>query len=862
MLARETINFTEMPHDEIDKTLQEYRLVLTRDEILKIQNDILKRPPTLTECVLWSIQGSEHSSYKSSRPHLKQFVTEGPNVMLGPSEDAGIAEIARDSNGHRYGIVVSHESHNHPSQIVPYEGAATGIGGNVRDVSCMGAKVIAIADALRFGSICDANPRMYANMANHTNQQIERERNIRRFEGFADWHAFVDSHHNRTRWITNGVVSGIAGYGNPIGVPNIAGDVYFDESYNDNCLVNVVTLGVLREDELIHSRAPANSAGYDLILVGKPTDNSGFGGASFASTGLRENEQDQNKGAVQEPNAFLKRHLLKATYGLFDLLKERHLLHLVGFKDLGAGGIACASVELADGAGLGAEVNLDLVHRSMDHLHPSVILCSETQERYMWVAHPEVTPIILEHYNKTFDLPKIAEGARASVIGKIRADGQYIVTYQGETLVDANACDITRGLVYDRPYRKPERTFSEPEIHEPNPRRIFDPNLRISTNPQIATNATNSANSYSQSVVSVDSESSVDSDHRIRSILLHLLAHENVASRSPIFEQYDKTVQGITVIERGDADAGVMRPFLDEKYPDEIRNVGFALSVAHNPRYCKIDPYWGAVNAVVESMRKVAAVGAVPWALTDCLNFGNPEVPEQMWEFVESVRGISDAQRGVHLKLSPAFPTPIISGNVSFYNVSQNGSIAPSPIISCLGRILDMRKAITMHFKRPDSVILMIGERRDECGGSVYYDLYNELGANIPKPDLHEVENQIFALTDAIDQGLIFATHNISAGGIAVTLAEMSFGNEIGFQVTIPGDLRPDKKLFSETGGFVLEVARENVGLVKDIFAGRSVHAMEIGETIADCRLLIADCLDIDMASAKNAWLNGLREKL
>jgi phosphoribosylformylglycinamidine (FGAM) synthase-like enzyme len=282
MLAHpEAFDFTELSHDKIRAVLQKYNLVLTVDEALTIQNTILKRPPTLAELVLWSIQGSEHCSYKSSRKHLKKLVTDGPNVILGAKEDAGIVEVARDKDGKRYGIVISHESHNHPSQIVPYEGAATGVGGNVRDVCCMGAEVIAVADGLRFGDI---------------NRQ-------------------------KTSWIQEGVVAGIAGYGNPIGVPNLAGDVYYDAGYNDNCLVTVVTLGVVRDDHVIHSYAPKNADNYVYILVGKPTDNSGFGGASFASTDLVEENQERNKGAVQEPNAFLKRHLIKANYALFNILR-------------------------------------------------------------------------------------------------------------------------------------------------------------------------------------------------------------------------------------------------------------------------------------------------------------------------------------------------------------------------------------------------------------------------------------------------------------------------------------------------------------------------------------------------------------
>ena len=271
-----------MSADEIARLLQKYKLSLTVDEALTIQNEFLKRPPTLAECVLWSIQGSEHCSYKSSRVHLKQFNTDGPHVILGAKEDAGMVAVAQDKQGHRYGVIISHESHNHPSQIVPYEGAATGVGGNVRDVCCMGGEVIAIADSLRFGDI----------------------------------------NRSHTHWIQEGVVSGIAGYGNPLGIPNIAGDVYYDAAYNENCLVTVVTLGIVREDHIIHSYAPENADDYVFILVGKPTDNSGFGGASFASTTLEEDSKERNKGAVQEPNAFLQRHILKANYALFKYLER------------------------------------------------------------------------------------------------------------------------------------------------------------------------------------------------------------------------------------------------------------------------------------------------------------------------------------------------------------------------------------------------------------------------------------------------------------------------------------------------------------------------------------------------------------
>ena len=772
----ETFDFNALSDSEIEITLQDNNIPLKIEEALKIQNEMLGRAPSLSELILFSIQGSEHSSYKSSRSHLKQFTTTGPDVVLGAKEDAGVVAVATDSEGHRWCVVMSHESHNHPSQIVPYEGAATGVGGNVRDVMCMGAEVIACTDSFRFGEITS----------------------------------------NKTKWIHDGVVAGIAGYGNPLGIPNIGGDIYYHEGYNENCLVTLVTLGIVREDHIIHSYAPNNAEGYDLILIGKPTDNSGFGGASFASLELEEEKKEQNKGAVQEPNAFLERHLLKSTYALFDILKERELVDKIGFKDLGAGGVACASVELAETTGYGSEVWLDRVHIGMENLHPSVYLCSETQERFMWVSPPEVTAMIVDHYNNVFDLPSVSEGAQASVIGKIRSDGQYIVHNGDEEIVNAPAAEVTKGFLYNRSFEAGKKNVAEPHI------------------PDTA--------DYNQT-------------------LLDILTHENMASREPVFEQYDKQVQGRIHTETGLADSGVMAPFNSENYPEEIRNVGIALSTDHNPRYGLIDPYWGGVNAVVEAMRNVAAVGATPHAVTDCLCFGNPEKSHQMWEFVESVQGVADACHAITLKDNPDDATPIIAGNVSFYNESSNGAIPPSPIVSCLGRLKDVTKAVPMHFQTSDSILIMAGERRDELGGSVFYSLHDELGANVPQPNLEEVKNQIFALTDCIDEGLVFSCHDIADGGIASTLAEMTFGNGIGCDIKIDSDLPTDKILFSETGGFVLEVSPKNADAVITIFSKYESDVFQIGTTGSNT-IQINRVVDIVVSDAKETWANGLREKL
>ncbi|HAT7922277.1 TPA: phosphoribosylformylglycinamidine synthase subunit PurL [Legionella pneumophila] len=774
----ETLDFSSLNREEIEKLLRDYNLNLSVDEALTIQNEFLKRPPTISECVLWSIQGSEHCSYKSSRIHLKQFNTSGPHVILGAKEDAGIVSVAQDKNGYRYGVIVSHESHNHPSQIVPYEGAATGVGGNVRDVCCMGGEVIAVADSLRFGDIKRA----------------------------------------RTHWIQEGVVSGIAGYGNPLGIPNIAGDVYYDPAYNENCLVTVVTLGIVREDHIIHSYAPPEADNYVFILVGKPTDNSGFGGASFASTVLEEDSQEKNKGAVQEPNAFLQRHLLKANYSLFQLLREKNLIDRVGFKDLGAGGVACASIELAEAGGsYGAEIDLDKVPTGMPGLMPSVILCSETQERFMWVVPPDLVDTILKHYNETFALPQVSEGARAAVIGKIRTDGLYVVNYKGRELVRAKVPDVTKGIVYNRPHASSQKQNTEPVFLPPD--------------------------DYNQ-------------------ILLQLLAHENIASKEPIFEMYDKQVQGRTLIQAGWADAGVLQPFNESKYPEEIRKTGIALSLDQNPRYNKIDAYWGAVNAVVESVRNITAVGATPVAITDCLCFGNPEKPEQMREFVDSVRGISDACAAIHLKDHPQSTLPVIAGNVSLYNESVKGAIPPSPMISCLGTLPDIDFAITFDFKKSDSLLILIGERKDECGGSVYYQLHNQLGSNVPKPDLSLFNREIHAVSSAIQHGLVNAAHDVSEGGVAVALAEMSFKNSLGVAVQINGELSIDKLLFGETGGFILEIDKQYKAAFDKLVTQYQVPYMVIGHTTEQPVLQMNSVINLPVEEARQAWENGLRERL
>ncbi len=783
-----TLAFSKMTDDEVLKALAKNKIGLTVEEARKIE-DILGRSPTITEAVLWGIQGSEHCSYKSSKPYLKLLPIDAPNVVLGVGEDSGVVEITK-YKGDRFGLVVSHESHNHPSQIVPFEGAATGVGGCVRDVACMGAKVIGVMDPLRFGEVKN----------------------------------------NTARQIASGVVSGIGGYGNPLGIPNLGGDVYFDPSYNDNCLVNVVALGLVRESHLIHSFVSKNAAKekWDIIIVGKPTDFSGMGGAAFASGILKESEKEKNKGAVQEPNPFLKRHLLVSTYDLFAELQKKKLIGKVSYKDMGAGGISCSTVEQVAKVGLGAEIDLEKVHVGVKNLPPSVIACSETQERFTWMCHPSLTKMILDHYNKKWNLPSVAENARASLIGKVK-EGNYILKFKGEKVVNAKSNDITEGLIYNRLSLDPKKSFEEPDLPEPK--------------------------DYNKE-------------------LLALLASENIASRKPVYERYDKQVQGFVVLEAGLADAGILAPLLDEDVDAKTKKVGMAFSTDSNPRHSLISPYHGAANAVVESMRNVAAVGAYPQAITDCLNYGNPEKPEQMWELKQGIEGIRDACHGVKLKNHPEFPTPVISGNVSLYNESKNGHIAPAAIICCIGKIDDYNKAITMQFKKAGSKIYLLGKRKNELGGSEYYRLHGEQGANVPEADFSEVQKEINVMVDGVAAGLISAAHDISEGGVAVSVCEMAFGGwgegKIGADIDVKNcdeaSLRNDQKLFSETGGFVCEIPASKSKQFEALCKKYQLVPYEIGKTTSVSKLIFKNgtknLINLDLKKACERWLNGLREKL
>ncbi len=775
--------------DELAEYLKARDLVLSAQEVLKIK-DLLGRNPSLVELYIFNGEWSEHCSYKSSRAFLKKyFHTDGPTVAQGPQEDAGILFI-EEINGVKWCLVIGHESHNHPSQVLPVEGAATGIGGIVRDVDCMGADVIGVLDPLRFG-----DPK--------------------------------GKHSARTKWIAGGVVEGIMEYGNALGVPNLGGDVYFNESFDDNCLVNVVAIGRVAYDDIIHSKAPPAAADmpYDVILVGKPTDASGFGGAAFASEDMDTDKDIEKQGAVQVHDPFLKNVLAmrKANRAVLDKAKE--LGYAVGFKDLGGAGLACASSEMAAAGNLGVRIYLDRVHVAIENLPPEVIACAETQERYLLMVPREFSKQVLHIYNHDWELPKISQGACARIIGEVIDEPDYILLHDGEPVVAVPVCKLVGAISEDHPREKPQIKLNEPVFPMPED---------------------------------------------LGSVLLRILEMPEIACKAYIYNYYDTEVQGNAVIRSGEADAGVIAPLLE--YGGRC---GIAIATDNNPFYGRIDPYWGGANAVFEAMRNVAAVGAKPIGLTDCLNFGNPTHPVSYWQFEEGIRGVAEAAKGIRLKDYPGQPCPIVSGNVSLYNRSASGvGIDPSPIICAVGLLDDFSKAITMQLKASNDLLLLIGARRDECGGSAFYRSHlDSLGANVPRFDFEEATRMIHAVIDIIDQSLARACHDISDGGLAVCLAEMCMGARANGSVGISVDLsrlgshlRADKLLFSESGGFVLEIPPENYEICNRILLNYGIYYRYIGETRPEQRFTILErdkaLIDLEIRQLIMPWTSGLEKAM
>jgi phosphoribosylformylglycinamidine synthase len=738
-------------------------VALEPDEVVLL-GQLLGRAPRWAEAVLFGILWSEHCSYKSTRHLLGRLPTRAPQVVIGPGEDAGVVSLPAPCADTV--LVLGHESHNHPSQVLPVEGAATGIGGIVRDIVCMGAEVVGVLDALRFG-----DPRGGVHV----------------------------------RDVMRGVVQGIADYGNALGVPNLGGDTVFDAGFDTNCLVNAMAVGLAPADGVLRSRVPEGPGPWTFVLVGKPTDESGFGGAAFASGELGEGDQ---RGAVQLPDPFLKRVLNVATYEAFRLVRARGVP--CGFKDLGAGGIACATSELAAAGGRGATIVLDQAHRVERALPPEVILCAETQERYCWVVPEAFAPELLRLYNEEFALGRVHPGAGARAIGTASADKRYRVSWHGESIVDCDVDAITTGRRVERPARTRVRTV-RPRAR----RRAAD----------------------------------------LHGALLTMLRGEHAGSREYLYRHYDSEVQGRTWLRPGEGDAAVIRV-----HPD--RPMGLAFAVGGNPFWCDGDPALGARHAVAEAARNCAVVGARPWALTDCLNFGHPEDPEVMADLEASLDGLADAARALGELAAPGHALPFVSGNVSLYNQVGASAIPPSPIVMCAGVVRDVGAVLGRALRHAGSVLVMVGEPRDGLDGSTYRrEVLRDRGGPPPALSLeHEARLQAFAV--AVAEGRwAAAAHDVSDGGLALALAEMALAapaeRRLGLEVNVDSfEVDSAVALFCERPAIVYEVPFERLPRLSQGAREHGLVAWPIGTVTAQpvVRVLLA-------AGATVSWtVDELRE--
>jgi phosphoribosylformylglycinamidine synthase len=722
------------------------RGVTLAPEEVTLLGELLGRVPTWPEAVLFGILWSEHCSYKSTRHLLRRLPTQAPQVLVGPGEDAGV--VALPAPADEWAMVLAHESHNHPSQVLPVEGAATGIGGIVRDVGCMGAEVVGVLDCLRFGE-----PRGRGAVG--------------------------------VRDIVRGVVQGIADYGNALGVPNLGGDVYFSRAFDKNCLVNVVAVGLVPRAGILHSAVPGRPGRYVFLLVGKPTDESGFGGAAFASGELGGDQ----RGAVQLPDPFLKRVLQVANAEVFRRLRERGVA--AGFKDLGAGGVACAVSELAAAGGRGARVSLERVHRVERPLPPEVVLCAETQERYCWVLPEEEAEEVRAVYEQEFALGEVYPGAGARVVAEALEERRFVVDWQGESVCDVPVEAITAARRVQRPARR--RAPARP-LPAGAPRES------------------------------------------LKQALLQLLATPDLCSRDYLYRHYDSEVQGRTWLRPGEADACVIRALPD-------RGLGIALGVGGNPYWCAADPELGARHAVAEAARNVACAGARPWALTDCLNFGHPESPEVMGDLEAVLDGLAAAAEALGHLAAPAHPLPFVSGNVSLYNQTGEVAVPPSPVVVCAGVLRDLTQARPAVLQRPGDFLVLVGEPRDDLSGSAYARArLGDTGSAPPRLDL-ERESRLQELAVLLAEGReAVAAHDVSDGGLGVAVAEMllarpaeaGLGAELNLEL-LEGD--PFTALFCERPAILFEVAPARAAALFHLARERGLSAWPIGAVAAHGRL-------------------------
>jgi len=711
------------------------------------------REPNLTELGIFSVMWSEHCSYKSSRVHLRTLPTDGPQVLQGPGENAGAIDI-----GEGLAAVFKIESHNHPSFIEPYQGAATGVGGIIRDIFTMGARPIALMDSLRFGAL-DAPG---------------------------------------TKRLLEGVVAGIAGYGNSIGIPTVGGEVYFEPSYSGNCLVNVFCLGIAKATDII--KGVASGVGNPVYYVGAKTGRDGIHGATMASAEF-DDKSAEKRPAVQVGDPFMEKLLLEAC---LEVMKTDAL---VGIQDMGAAGLTCSTTEMGSRGGAGVEIDTALVPQRETGMTPYEIMLSESQERMLLVVKRGREKDVESVFDK-WDL-------HAVHIGDVTDDGMLRVRHHGELVAEIpNRALTDEAPVYRRPMARPE---------------------------------------YLDEVQQLDLDSLSDRDSGGQT-LLRLLSTGNIASKQWLYRQYDHMVQTNTVNLPG-VGAGVVRI----KGTDRA----LAMSLDCNGRYGYLDPRRGAMLAVAEASRNVACAGAKPLATTNCLNFGNPEKPGIMWQFGEAVAGLGDACR--------ALDVPITGGNVSLYNETDGKAIYPTPTIGVVGLLEHVDRVLTRRFAHSGDVIILLGESKGELGGSEYLKTVHDMVRGVPPSLDLAAERALQALMVTLaTRRLVHSAHDCSDGGLAVALAECTFGTAgIGAEVSIGSvpvarspRINAAAALFGESASRVLiSTSTDTVTEVLQQAAKAGVPAQVIGETGGNrLRISVGGDIEIDVAAeeAERAWSDAI----
>ena len=717
---------------------------LSREEYDRIVRS-LGRTPSITELGIFSVMWSEHCSYKSSRIHLKKLPTGGARVLQGPGENAGAVDI-----GDGLAAVFKIESHNHPSFIEPYQGAATGVGGIIRDIFTMGARPVALMNSLRFGSM-DGD------------------------QGTA------------TRRIVQGVVAGIAGYGNSIGIPTIGGEIAFEEAYAGNPLVNVLCLGISPADALVKGRA--SGVGNPVYYVGAKTGRDGIHGATMASAEFDEKSAEK-RPAVQVGDPFMEKLLLEACLELMQTDA------LVGVQDMGAAGLTCSTCEMGARGGAGVEIDVMHVPQRETGMTPYEIMLSESQER-MLLAVKKGREAEVERIFEKWDL-------HAAHIGFVTDDGLMRVKDHGTIVAEIpNTALVDEAPVYDRPAKRPAyldqvQQFDLTGLAEPDPQQSF----------------------------------------------LKLLSSPTIASKRWVYRQYDHMVRTNTILLAG-MGAGVVRI--------KGTNRALAISVDGNGRYCYLDPRRGAMLAVAEAARNVACAGALPIGATNCLNFGNPERPEIMWQLVEAIEGISEACR--------ALDTPITGGNVSLYNETDGKAIYPTPVIGIVGVIDDASCVLGRSFRGPGDAIVLLGEGLGEIGGSEYLKtVHGTVTGSPPALDLARERALITLLNQMSSRRMIRSAHDCSDGGLAVALAECTFDSGgVGASVDIAdGSARADAAVFGESASRVIVSATEqNAATLLRLAAEHGVPAQVIGRT-GGTRITLRvsghPVIDCDLEAAYTTW--------